>query len=697
MRSAAAPAVRSALVAAAPVAVVLVAQLTLFPAPLGVWLQGAVLGLPGALMAVGLALVYRLNRIVNFAQGDLGSAPAVLAYGLIALSGVDYFLGLLTGLAAVILLTVGIEVTIVRRFVRAPRLILTVATIGLSQALVVVALLIPRLWGNVPIGTASIGFPWHVRVSLSPVVFDADSFVALVVVPLVLGTVAVWSKRTEVGIAARATGDRRDLAAMVGIPVNRLQTITWVVAGTLSFLGIFLKAAIVGLPLDPTFSLVALVSALAALALGGFTHLVRVAVAAVAVGILEQGVAWDDPARPTLVLAVLAAVVVIGLVLARAGSADRGRGEDADWSLISGVRPLPPALARLPEVRSARVLALVAGAAALATVPLWAGPGVLLELSTLAVLGMVGCSVVVLTGWSGQVSLGQMSFAAVGAVVGAVTLVDGRWDLSLALPAAGLAAGLAAVAVGLPTLRRGGIFVAVTTLAFALAASGYLLDRAEFGWIPAGQLTGVALFGMRIGSERSVFFLCVGVMALTLVAMDGLRSSRIGRVWRAAGANGRAASGYGISPARAILGSFAVSGFLAGVAGCLLVVVNQQYVETPYDVTQSLAVFTATVVGGLGSATGAVVGALLVEGSSVFLPPSWQLFPLAAGVLIVLVAFPGGVAGLLFRGRDRLAGLADRRRGPASAGTAPGTGRTGSAAPSTPDAGAGQAPVVAPS
>ena len=136
------------------VAAVLAVQLILFPMPFGVWLQGAVLGLLGSLMAVGLGLTYHLNKVINFAQGDLGTAPAVLAVGLIGFSGVNYFLGLATGLVASLLLTATVEILVVRRFRRSPRLILTVATIGLSQLLVVVSLLIPRLWGQQPIATA---------------------------------------------------------------------------------------------------------------------------------------------------------------------------------------------------------------------------------------------------------------------------------------------------------------------------------------------------------------------------------------------------------------------------------------------------------------------------------------------------------------------------------------------------------------
>ncbi|HXY27837.1 MAG TPA: hypothetical protein VEH82_06115, partial [Acidimicrobiales bacterium] len=153
------------------VAAVLLVQLALFPVPLGVWLQGVVLGLLGSLMALGLGLTYRLNKVINFAQGDLGTAPAVLAVGLVAFSGVNYFLGLATGLAASVLLTATAELVVIRRFRRSPRLILTVATIGLSQLLVVLSLLIPRIWGQTPISSAVVSFPWQFAWRVAPVTF----------------------------------------------------------------------------------------------------------------------------------------------------------------------------------------------------------------------------------------------------------------------------------------------------------------------------------------------------------------------------------------------------------------------------------------------------------------------------------------------------------------------------------------------
>ena len=656
-----------------PVLAVLAAQLVLFPMPLGVWVQGLILGLLGSLMAVGLGLIYRLNRIVNFAQGDLGSAPAVLAFGLVALSGVNYFLGLATGLVGVIIVTALVEVLVIRRFARSARLILTVATIGLSQVLIVVSLLIPRIWGTTPIGTASLGFPWHLHVSIPPIIFSADDLVAVVVSVACLVAVWAWLRFTNIGIASRAVGDRRDRAAMLGIPVSRLQTLTWVIAGVLSYFSVFLKAAILGLPLDPTFSLVALAAALGSLALGGFTDLGVIAAAAVAIGLLEQGVAWDQPSQPTLVLAVVALVVLVGIVM-RALTVRPVRETGLDQLLASGARDVTPSARRLALWRFGWPgLALLIVAFSL-TVPLWADPGTLVKLSTLVVLAIVGCSIVVLVGWAGQVSLGQMSFAALGAVVGALALMQWHWDISLSLLVAGAAGAAGAVVVGLPTLRLDGIFVAVTTLSVGLATSGYLLDRAEFSWIPGGTLGPVTVFGVGIGSQSSIYELCLGVGIIVVLAVYGLRRSRWGRVQRALQANPRAAASYGVASARTKMSAFAVSGFVAGLGGCLLLIVNQQYIETAYAVPVSLAVFTATVVGGLTSPLGAILGAALVEGTALYLPPSWQLLPSGIGVLIVLIAFPGGVAALWYLGRDRvLAAVASRVR-PSGPAAAPGEG-----------------------
>ena len=134
----------------APAAGVLVLQLVFFPMPVGALLSGAITGTIAALGAVGIALIWRANRIVNFAQGDLGVFPATLAVLLVTLSGLPWLLGVGIGLVTAIAVGLAVDLLIMRRFFRAPRLLMTVATIGLSQILGFCALILPNAWGEGP-------------------------------------------------------------------------------------------------------------------------------------------------------------------------------------------------------------------------------------------------------------------------------------------------------------------------------------------------------------------------------------------------------------------------------------------------------------------------------------------------------------------------------------------------------------------
>ena len=244
----------------------------------------------------------------------------------------------------------------VRRFRRSPRLILTVATIGLAQLLVVLSLLIPRIWGQTPIASATVAFPWHLAWHVGPVVFTADHLVAVIVSVACLTGVSLWFTRSDIGLAVQAVGDRRDRASMLGIPVGRLQSVTWVVAGVLSFASIFFQATILGLPLDPTYGLTALVTALAALALGNFTELPVIAASAVALGILEQGVAWNDPTNPALGLAVLAGVVFAAIVVRQLLANRTDREVDPRWRWPGACGTCPRRSATSPRCGWARRL-----------------------------------------------------------------------------------------------------------------------------------------------------------------------------------------------------------------------------------------------------------------------------------------------------------------------------------------------------
>ena len=200
----------------APAAIVAV-QLIVFPMPIGAMFSGLILGMLGALGAVGLALVWRSNRIVNFAQGDLGTFPATLAVLLITIVGLPWIVGVVAGLAAAAAVGLLADVLVVRRFYRAPRLQLTVATLGLAQLLAFGALLLPRAWGEGP-AIRTMPAPFQFDFSVGQVAFDANDLIALVVAPLLIVAVAVLLRLTDTGTAVRAAADRSDRAASARHP-----------------------------------------------------------------------------------------------------------------------------------------------------------------------------------------------------------------------------------------------------------------------------------------------------------------------------------------------------------------------------------------------------------------------------------------------------------------------------------------------
>jgi len=648
----------------APAIAVLVVQPLLYPMDRGNYALAVVTGLLTALVAVGLALVYRANRIINFAQGDLGTVPTVLAVGIITVNGLPWFVGVAAGLAASVVLGAVAELAIVRRFWKSPRLLLTVATIGLSQLLIVVGALLPRWWGRDLFADKRLPQPFGATVEIGQQTFRGSEILAAILAPLLLVGLAVVLRRTDLGVAVRASAERADRAALLGVPVRRLQTLVWAVAGLLSFVGVFLHASIFGIGAAGTTSVQAMLFALGALVLGRLEHLPAVAASAVALRVLGQGAVVNNPATPGRVYVVLGVVILVVLLLRRSSGRRADQDSTSSWQNLGELRPVPAELRDLPVVRALGVVLPVLLVAAAAALPLVLSVSNTMLASQVAIFALVALSITVLTGWAGQVSLGQMSFVAVGGAVGAVATVTWDLDLLLALLIAGVAGAVVAVVVGLPALRLPGLYLAVTTLAFALASSNFLLNRRSQSWIPRESFDRPPLLHrFSLDSQAAMYELVLAVVVLCFLAVVGIRRSRTGRVLMAARDNDRAARAFSVSVLRAKLTGFAVSGFLAAVAGCLLVHVNRAYTEVPFTAQESLTVFTTAVVGGLGSWIGPVLGALYLQGGDHFLPERWQLLPTAIGVLAVLLALPGGLADLVYRLRDGFLRRLARRRG----------------------------------
>jgi branched-chain amino acid transport system permease protein len=280
------------------------------------------------------------------------------------------------------------------------------------------------------------------------------------------------------------------------------------------------------------------------------------------------------------------------------------------------------------------------------------------------VYAILAMSIVVLTGWAGQVSLGQVAFFAIGAAVAAKLTHTWNVDLLLATTAAGAVGAAAAVLVGLPALRYRGLYLAVTTFAFALATTSYFLNRGFFEWVPSQRVPRQPILGrIDIASPTRIYYVMLAALLLVLFGLHGIRNSRTGRALLALRDNERAAQAYSIDVVRAKLTAFAISGFVAAFAGALFVHHQQAFGSTPYQPSENLAVFAMAVVGGITSLPGALLGALYLLGTRWFLPLQWQFLASGFGVLLVLMLLPSGLGGLLFAIRDHALRWVAGRRG----------------------------------
>ncbi len=467
--------------------------------------------------------------------------------------------------------------------------------------------------------------------------------------------------RTEAGTAIRGIAENADRARLLGIPVGRLSLLVWLVAGGFAALTVTLTAPGSGLTIDAAAGATVLLPALAAAVVADLELLPAAFVIGVALGVIDQVVRWNVDKQATETVVFLG--IIMAALLVRHRRTTRVDADLSSWSITSGARPIAAALRRLPEVRVTRLLIVGAVIAAAVLVAALGSPSQLDEASIWLVYGLVAISLVVLTGWGGTVSLGQMGIVGVGALV-AGNLIS-RWnvDLFLALGGGAVAGGLVALLVGLPALRVRGIFLAVTTLAFAVAVDSFFLNPANFRGLIFEDFERPILWRrFDLHSERAIYLVCLGVLVLTLLLVKGLRRARSGRALIAVRDNQRVAAAIGVPTVRTRLVGFVVAGVIAGVAGALHATVLRSIGFHTYETSLSLLVFSMAVIGGLGSLGGALAGVAFVEISG-YLFPKLQLIITGVGMLFVLMVIPGGMAEAAERMRDRVLALVARRRG----------------------------------
>ena len=634
--------------------------------------NGAVTGLVIGMLAMGIVLIYRSTRVINFAVGNLGLPAA----GLFALMQIDwgfpFWIGLATALLIGTLAGALVELTVVRRLFSRPRVILLVATVGVAQLMRAVIAAFPDITDTtqrypVAARTTWENAPFGLRIA-------APQVAIIVVVPIVAVALGWMLNRTTFGRAVAASAGNPELARLSGVNPKVVSTFVWTAAGLLSSLSIILlsgqSGAVTGLAnLGP----LTLARALAAAAIAGMRSFPRAVIAGLAIGVTESVVRFNYLSEAGLIDFLLFCAVLVAVYVQ-----SRGSPEEAILAFVPRIRPVPARLERLRWVRALPRITLAAALAFAIVLPLIVTlPSRHLLYATVLGFAICAMSVTVITGWSGQLSLSQMAFAGIGALSGAAFSRGFELDIGwrsfrlidveavgvpfvVSVLLATVFTALVASLIGAGALRVRGLMLAVSTFAFSIASTQYLFRRPFFtggssSSVPYNRGT---LFGIDLSSQRSYYYFTLGGFVIAYAVVSRLRRSGIGRSTIAVRDNAASASAYTVSPTRAKLTAFALAGGLAGFGGALLggLVQNIRFSQVLFQVEDSLRVVGMAVIGGLGSATGAVLGAVWVEGMPAFFGDNdlVPLFTSSIGLLVIIMYLPGGFIQVVYTARDGL-------------------------------------------
>src|SRR5438067_8157646 len=487
---------------------------------------GLVQGLNIGLLAVGLVLIYRTTRIVNFAHGELGAVSAVLLSTLVVDHHWPYGVGLILVLVLAALIGGGCELLLRRLFAR-PRVLVMVATIGISQFLFLMTLLplVRPKKTYVPFPV-----PFMASFELDHYTFHESDILTLVVAPLVVLGLALFLTRTKYGLAMRAMAENGDSARLAGVSVRRLSTAAWMIAGVLAAITVILASPAKGSAFTEVIPLDLLVRALAAALIGAMVSLPVAFAAGIGIGIVQAVVTFNEPAASNIEVVIFAVLLVALLVRARGLKMGPRSEERSSWR-FSGLADAThdDTIRRRVGLIGAGV-ALVVGAAA----PLFVTEGRAFLYGRIELFAVIALSLTILTGWAGQLSLGHFGLVAVGSLVAAH--LGESVPLVLLVPLGGVVTAVVAVIVGLPALRIKGLYLAVSTLAFAVLMEvsvvptpcwkAPLLHNTFCTVLPdpaSTLLSRPTLLGIDVSSDKAFSYVCLGLLVVALLAA---------RIWR---------------------------------------------------------------------------------------------------------------------------------------------------------------------
>lgn len=615
-------------------------------------LSGLVAGSIYALTALGVVTTYKVTKVLNFAQGATAAIASYIAWDWVASTRLPpwtaLFVAMIAGAAAGWIT----ERLAVRPLLRYGILAPVLATLGIS---LVVEGVIETIWGATPRP-----FPEFVgagNINIFGASITRTNMAIIVVAAIAMIVLYVIFERSDAGRRIRASFENQDAAKLCGVNVPLTIGITWGIAGAL--MGLAGVLASQQTYLSPSLNQNLLLFSLIAVAIGGFQSLPGAVIGGLIVGIAEAVFAGyiSSGYSETLLLGILLVMLLVlpkGILggFTQLKRSRREAGSDqllllrADSASLSNVRP------------TVKIVGLVGFAVILGGSPLVFGAAIVVGLTTAAAYAVIVLSYVVVTGFSGQVSLGQGALALVGAY-GAVYLgIHFHLNFIIAIVGGSLIAGLVGLVFAIPLVRTKGFYFAIATTALVLIVPSLILNTPVS---LVGGSDGLAsptmnLFGMSLGGTDAIYYVAIIVFvvvaaALKLVSgrlfvlrLQALRDDEIG------------AEASGIRVRWYRVGAFTVGAAIAGVGGGVFAFAAGFISTSDFGFTTSVLLQFAVVMGGLMSIYGAMLGASVIALIPVLFSSYAALGEIAYGVIAygVMLLMPNGLGDVVKRGYDWL-------------------------------------------
>ncbi|MER5428058.1 branched-chain amino acid ABC transporter permease/ATP-binding protein [Streptomyces sp. NPDC002588] len=623
-------------------------------------LLGLGLGALYALTAHGIVLVYRGSGVLNLAHGAIGMAGAYVQWELAAQHGVPYWPATGCGVLASALLGLLTHLLVIRPLRRASSPARLVGTLAVFIVLTAVA--VKRYGDSLELVPGRL--PARLLTIAGATVSEDRAWLLGIAVVITAGLHLLY-RHTLFGLGTTAVAENEGAAASLGWSPDLVAAANWALGSALAGLTGILIVPVIGLSVGGLTTL--LLSALAAALVGRFSSFPVTLAGGLVIGVVQSELTRFGSGVTGLASSV--PFLFIALVLVARGRALPLRGTFLERLPALGtgrVRPVPLVLA----VAAGLVLVSLSS-------PLWAD-----AITNTLVLSLVILSIVVVTGYAGQVSLAAYALAGTGAFIAGHAAADWGWPFELALVAGVLGTVPIGLLFALPAVRTRGVNLAIITLGLGTTLEAMVFQNTDLSTTPGSDGIAVGkqtLFGVGIsGIDHPQRYAAVVLVlfALATLVVANVRRSRTGRRLVAVRANERAAAALGIDVRAAKLYAFGLSAAIAALAGVLTGFRSTSVVFSDFASFDSVTALGLAVIGGAGFLVGPLFGATFAAGTvgarfgDLILPGLSDWMPLIGGVALVLtlVGNQDGIGREVGEGAARLlpgrpAAAADQDRG----------------------------------